>query len=52
VDLEFSPLEEPKTQDEKQLYLRGTTRAEQTHRQIYTALELSPEILKTKKTTI
>lgn len=41
-----------KTQDKKQLYLRGTTRAEQAHRQIYAALELSPEILKTKKITI
>lgn len=40
------------TQDGKRLYLRGTTRAEQTHRQIYDALGLSSEILKTKKTSV
>jgi transposase len=38
-----------KTQDRKQLYLRSTTKAEESHLQIYNALALSPDILKTKK---
>lgn len=41
-----------RTQEQKQLYLRSTTKAEGSHLQIYQALELSPEILKAKKTLL
>ncbi len=41
-----------KTQDQKQIYLRGTTKAEQAHLHIYDALGLSSEILKVKKVIV
>lgn len=41
-----------KTEDGKTLYHRSTTRAEGEQKQIYSALEMSPQILKSNKTIL
>ena len=40
------------TQDQKQVYVRGTTKAEQAHLRIYEALDMPSTILKNKKVII